>query len=111
MVHCYVKNTGSVDGDEVVQLYIDDTEGSVVRPPMLLKEFKRIHLKAGEEKPVFFPLTPLSFRLMDIHYYYQDFDLELYVGQLETDVVQIERIDAQHEEEGECAGIDANIFT
>ena len=27
------------------------------------------------------------FRLMDIHYYYQDFDLELYVGQLETDVV------------------------
>ena len=68
MVHCYVKNTGSMDGDEVVQLYIDDTEGSVVRPPMLLKEFKRIHLKAGEEKPVFFPLTPLSFRLMDIHY-------------------------------------------
>ena len=32
-------------------------------------------------------------------------------GQPETDVVQIERIDAQHEEEGECAGIDANIFT
>ena len=27
------------------------------------------------------------FRLMDIRYYYQDFDLELYVGQLEEDVV------------------------
>ena len=27
------------------------------------------------------------FRLMDIRYYYQDFDLELYVGQLEGDVV------------------------
>ena len=27
------------------------------------------------------------YRLMDIRYYYQDFDLELYVGQLEEDVV------------------------
>ena len=27
------------------------------------------------------------FRLMDIRYYYQDFDLELYVGQLDDDVV------------------------
>ena len=67
-VHCDVKNVGPMDGDEVVQLYIDDTEGSVVRPPMLLKEFKRIHLKAGEECHVIFQLNRSHFELMDIHY-------------------------------------------
>ena len=30
------------------------------------------------------------YRLMDIRYYYQEFDLELYVGQLEEDVVMRE---------------------
>nr|MCR5683645.1 fibronectin type III-like domain-contianing protein [Clostridiales bacterium] len=67
-VHCDVKNTGSMDGDEVVQLYIDDTEGSVVRPPMLLKGFKRIHVKAGEVCHVTFRLDRSHFELMDIHY-------------------------------------------
>ena len=67
-VHCNVKNTGSMDGDEVVQLYIDDTEGSVVRPPMLLKGFKRIHVRAGETCHVIFQLNRSHFELMDIHY-------------------------------------------
>jgi beta-glucosidase len=67
-VHCNVKNVGPVDGDEVVQLYLDDMEGSVARPPMLLKGFKRIHLKAGEAKHVVFELDPSHFQLMDIRY-------------------------------------------
>ena len=68
MVTCKVKNTGSADGDEVVQLYLDDTEASVVTPPMLLKGFCRISLKAGEERTVTFRLDYDSFRLMDIRY-------------------------------------------
>ena len=68
IVHCDVQNVGPMDGDEVVQLYLDDCESSVVTPPMLLKGFERIHLKAGEKKHVIFKLTPGSFRLMDIHY-------------------------------------------
>ncbi len=63
-----VKNTGKYDGDEVVQLYIDDTESTVVTPPMLLKGFWRICLKAGESKTVSFKLDYNSFKLMNLRY-------------------------------------------
>lgn len=63
-----VQNTGERDGDEVVQLYIDDVESSVVTPPVLLKGFERVHLAAGEEKTVDFHLEESSFWRMDLHY-------------------------------------------
>ena len=65
-VKCTVTNTGAYDGDEVVQLYIDDVESSVVTPMLLLKGFKRIHLKAGEEKEVTFSLNRDAFKLMNL---------------------------------------------
>ena len=68
VVSCTVENTGNMDGDEVVQLYIDDVDSSVVTPPMLLKGFKRIHLKVGESRTVTFHLDYDSFKLMDIRY-------------------------------------------
>ena len=68
MVSCKVTNTGDMDGDEVVQLYIDDVESSVVTPPALLKAFRRIHLKAGETADVEFRLDYDSFKMMDIRY-------------------------------------------
>ena len=67
-VTCTVTNTGSMDGDEVVQLYIDDVESTVVTPLKLLKGFRRIHLKAGESKEVTFQLDWDSFKLMNIRY-------------------------------------------
>ena len=62
-VSVQVTNTGTRDGDEVVQLYIRDVFASVSRPVKELKGFRRIHLKAGESKTVTFELTPdlLSF--------------------------------------------------
>lgn len=53
-----VKNTGTVDGTEVVQLYIRDEYASVTRPVKELKGFKRVDLKAGESKCVEFEVTP-----------------------------------------------------
>lgn len=47
-----VKNTGSREGDEVVQLYIRDVACSVVRPSKELRGFERISLKPGETKTV-----------------------------------------------------------
>lgn len=67
-VSCAVQNAGEVDGDEVVQLYIDDVESSVVTPPLLLKGFERIRLKRGESRQVTFHLNEDSFQLMDIRY-------------------------------------------
>ncbi|PWB25993.1 glycoside hydrolase family 3 N-terminal domain-containing protein [Flavobacterium sp. HTF] len=52
-----VKNTGNFDGDEVVQLYINDVYSSVTTPEKTLKGFKRVFLKKGETKEVEFVLT------------------------------------------------------
>jgi len=47
-----VKNTGSVDSDEVVQLYVRHPGSEVARPNLALKGFKRIHIPAGESRKV-----------------------------------------------------------
>ena len=51
-----VANTGSVDGAEVVQLYIADPEASVDRPAKELKGFEKVFLKAGQKKTVTFEI-------------------------------------------------------
>jgi len=53
-----VTNTGSVVGDEVVQLYIHQKAGSDSRPMRELKGFERLTLKPGETKTVTFSLGP-----------------------------------------------------
>lgn len=60
-----VKNTGSVDGDEVVQLYIRDELASVSRPIKELKGFQRIALKAGETKKLSFQLGTEELSMLD----------------------------------------------
>lgn len=52
-----VKNTGKRDGETVVQLYIQDVTGSMIRPIKELKNFQKITLKAGEQKVVHFTIT------------------------------------------------------
>jgi len=49
-----VANTGTRDADEIVQLYIHAPAGSVARPVRELKDFRRVHLKAGEKQRVAF---------------------------------------------------------
>jgi|WetSurMetagenome_2_1015567.scaffolds.fasta_scaffold58393_1 beta-glucosidase len=51
-----VTNTGSVAGDEVVQLYVHQQSGSDSRPLRELKGFERVPLQPGETKTVTFPL-------------------------------------------------------
>jgi beta-glucosidase len=53
-----VRNTGSVAGDEVVQLYIHQKYGSDSRPERELKGFERIALQPGEARQVRFTLGP-----------------------------------------------------
>jgi beta-glucosidase len=65
VVTCTVKNTGSKEGDEVVQLYIHDILASVARPVMELKGFQRIHLNAGESKNISFIITPEMLSMLD----------------------------------------------
>ena len=52
-----VKNTGTVDGDEVVQLYSRDVFASVVPSLKRLRAFERVAIKAGESKTVTFEIS------------------------------------------------------
>jgi beta-glucosidase len=57
VVDVKVTNSGSVDGEEVVQLYIHDVAASVTRPVKELKGFEKLLIKAGESKNISFTLT------------------------------------------------------
>ena len=56
-----VKNTGSMDGAEVCQMYVS-MDGQIVRPAKELKGFTKVFLKAGEEKTVSIPFDEYTFR-------------------------------------------------
>lgn len=60
-----VKNTGSCDGDEVVQLYLRHMDAPVPVPIHALQGFKRVHLNKGEIKTVTFRLGPLQLAVID----------------------------------------------
>jgi beta-glucosidase len=47
-----ISNTGTYNGDEVVQLYVSHLNSKVVRPQKELKSFSRVHIKTGETKTV-----------------------------------------------------------
>jgi beta-glucosidase len=60
-----VTNTGTMGGDEVVQVYIHDQVSSVTRPVMELKAFRRIHLEPAETMHVQFPLGSACLAFLD----------------------------------------------
>jgi beta-glucosidase len=61
-----VANVGQRTGDEVVQLYVRDDEGSVTRPVLELKRFRRVTLRPGERRTVRFELTPDDLALWNL---------------------------------------------
>jgi beta-glucosidase len=60
-----VKNAGSRDGDEVVQLYVAHMGSAVARPLQELKGFRRVMLRAGETKTVTMPLKASALAYWD----------------------------------------------
>lgn len=64
-VRVKVKNTGSFDGKEIVQLYVKEAAPRVIRPVKELKGFEKIDLKTGEEKTVEFRLDRRAFAYWD----------------------------------------------
>lgn len=57
-----VTNSGSMRGEEVVQLYVRDVSGEVIRPLKELKDFQKIVLEPGEQKLVTFTLSEPQLR-------------------------------------------------
>lgn len=77
-----VTNTGSVKGDEVVQLYGIDKFATIVRPAEELIGFKRITLEPGETKTVkfVFHIDILAFYDKPGHWIVEKGEFEFYVG-------------------------------
>jgi beta-glucosidase len=67
LVSVDVKNTGKRDGNEIVQLYIDDEISSMSTPVKELKGFENIRLVPGEKKTVKFKLTSELLSFLDRH--------------------------------------------
>ncbi len=60
-----VKNTGTREGQEVVQMYISDKQSSLPRPIKELKGFQKIKLAPGEEKEVTFTINKEALSFFD----------------------------------------------
>ena len=60
-----VENTGSHEGKEVVQLYVNDLVSTVTTPVKVLRGFQKINLKPAAKKTVSFTLTPDDLSLLD----------------------------------------------
>ncbi|SFW85147.1 beta-glucosidase BglX [Chitinophaga sancti] len=88
-----VKNTGTRDGAETVQLYTRDLVASVSRPVKELKGFEKIWLKAGESKTVSFTINNelLKFYNSELKHDSEAGDFEIMIG-TNSDNVQKETI-------------------
>lgn len=62
-VRIKIKNTGSVAGREIVQLYIRDEVATVIPREKELKRFASIHLQPGEEKEIRFTIPSADFSI------------------------------------------------
>ncbi|WP_029292989.1 glycoside hydrolase family 3 N-terminal domain-containing protein [Chryseobacterium hispalense] len=88
-----VTNSGNYDGEEVVQLYIRDLFGKVVRPVKELKRFQKVFIKKGENKTVSFTLTPEDLKFYDneLNFDWEGGEFDIMVGTNSRDV-QAKRI-------------------
>lgn len=78
-----VKNIGNYNGEEVVQLYIQDVIGSLTRPVKELKAFEKIMINKGETKTITFKVEPkrdLSFTKANSTYATEDGEFKIFVG-------------------------------
>ncbi len=89
---CRVTNSGKVEGEEVVQLYVRDLVGSVTRPVKELKGFQKVKLAAGESKDIVFTLRAddLSFYRKDMTFGPEIGKFKVFIGGNSRDVKQAE---------------------
>jgi len=88
-----VTNSGNYDGEEVVQLYIRDLFGKVLRPVKELKGFQKVFIKKGETKTISFSLTPENLKFYDdqLNYDWEGGEFDIMIG-TDSKNVQTKRI-------------------
>ncbi len=84
-----IKNTGNVDGAEVAQVYVNDVESTIYRPVKELRAFKKVFLKAGEEKEVSIELDKRAFAYYNVNigdWHVESGDFKILVGASSRDI-------------------------
>lgn len=90
-----VKNVGEVAGKEIIQLYVQDVESSVIRPKKELKGFCKVELEPGEEKEVEFMLDKRAFAYYNTDikdWHVESGDFEILIGKSSKDIVLRETV-------------------
>ena len=85
-----VKNTGSMAGKEVVQVYVADKVSTVIRPVKELREFVKVDLAPGETKTVTFTLGKRAFAYwnVEIHdWHVESGEFDIMIGKSSRDIV------------------------
>jgi beta-glucosidase len=84
-----VKNTGSLAGKEIAQLYVRDVQAAVFRPEKELKGFAKVELQPGEEQVITISLGPRAFAFYDTgsrDWVVEPGDFEILVGASSRDI-------------------------
>jgi len=83
-----ISNTGKYDGEEIVQLYIQDQFASLIRPILELKDFQKIKLAAGETKTISFIIDnqKLSFYNNQLEFTSEPGTFNLFIGASSADI-------------------------
>ncbi len=83
-----IQNSGKLDGDEVVQLYIQQKSANVKLPQKQLKAFQRISMKKGESKTVSFQLSrkDLSFWNEKNEFVMEPGEIQILIGASSEDI-------------------------
>lgn len=87
-INVIIKNAGSMDGKEVVQLYVRDLVSSVVTPVKQLKAFSKVPVKAGETQTVHLtlPIEELSLYNSKMKKVVEPGEFELQIGAASDDI-------------------------
>lgn len=83
-----ITNTGKMEGEEVVQLYLHDQFGSVIRPIKELKDFQKIKLAPGETKTINFTIDnqKLCFYNSKLEFKSEPGEFEVMIGSSSEDI-------------------------
>ncbi len=93
-----VKNIGTIDSDEVVQLYVSFPDSRVGQPVKALKGFKRILIPSGQNKEVVIPLRAEDLKYWDVDqhaFVLEKGKVQLMVGAASNDIRLRKTIEAR----------------
>ena len=112
MVSLDVTNTGSMEGKEIVQLYVSDKTHSAIRPVRELKNFTAVTLKPGETKTASMELDYRAFAWYDTaqkDWYAAGGTYEICIGKSSRDIVMRTEVVLENEKE-KLPKIDENVM-